>query len=172
MLDVISSQRKNLSHSSFDSWRVITGDQFEEVLRLGTPIIICVSSREQTARNRIYCWLSAATSDAPVCRTPENAEKPVEECDMSVFEKLDRVFAILDEAQKRSRLPDKAKPQQDAEPQQVESPYLNAKEAAAYLRITMNGLYGLVERRKLKPLPGHRKYRFTKEMLDAYLRGK
>lgn len=53
----------------------------------------------------------------------------------------------------------------------VDSPYLNTEEAPAYLRITPNALYGLVERRKLKPLPGHRKYRFTKEMLDAYLRG-
>jgi hypothetical protein len=32
-------------------------------------------------------------------------------------------------------------------------------------------MYSLVERRKVRPLPGHRKYRFTREMLDAYLRG-
>lgn len=53
----------------------------------------------------------------------------------------------------------------------VESPYLTADEAADYLRITLNGLYGLVERKKLKPLPGHRKLRFTREMLDKYLKG-
>jgi excisionase family DNA binding protein len=53
----------------------------------------------------------------------------------------------------------------------IESPYLNAEEAAAYLRITMSSLYGLVERRKIRPLPGYRKYRFTKEILDAYLQG-
>jgi hypothetical protein len=54
----------------------------------------------------------------------------------------------------------------------ITSPYLNAAEAAAYLRINVNALYSLVERRKLKPLPGHRRYRFTVEILDAYLRGK
>jgi excisionase family DNA binding protein len=52
-----------------------------------------------------------------------------------------------------------------------QSPYLNAEEAAKYLRITPNALYGLVERRKLRPLPGFRKYRFTREMLDHFLRG-
>jgi excisionase family DNA binding protein len=53
----------------------------------------------------------------------------------------------------------------------VESPYLNADEAAAYLRVSVNALYGLVERRKLRPLPGHRKYRFTRAILDAFLQG-
>lgn len=53
----------------------------------------------------------------------------------------------------------------------VESPYLNSNEAAAYLRLNVNALYSLVERRKLSPLSGHRKYRFTREMLDAFLRG-
>ncbi|MDY3555048.1 helix-turn-helix domain-containing protein [Gemmata sp. JC717] len=53
----------------------------------------------------------------------------------------------------------------------VESPYLTAEEAAAYLRVNVNALYSLVERRKLAPLPGHRKYRFTRAMLDAYLKG-
>lgn len=55
-------------------------------------------------------------------------------------------------------------------PPEVETPYLTAEEAAAYLRITLKALYGLVERRKLSPLPGHRRYRFTREMLDEYLR--
>jgi hypothetical protein len=54
----------------------------------------------------------------------------------------------------------------------IPSPYLNAEEAADYLRLTVNALYGLVERRKVKPLPGHRKYRFTQDILDAYLMGK
>jgi excisionase family DNA binding protein len=58
-----------------------------------------------------------------------------------------------------------------AEPPPVQSPYLNAEEAAAYLRITVNALYGLVERRRLRPLPGSRKYRFTREGLDAFLMG-
>jgi excisionase family DNA binding protein len=53
----------------------------------------------------------------------------------------------------------------------VESPYLTADEAAAYLRTNVNALYSLVERRKLAPLPGHRKYRFTRDMLDNFLRG-
>lgn len=54
---------------------------------------------------------------------------------------------------------------------EIKSPYLEAPEAAAYLKITVKALYGLVERRRLRPLPGHRRYRFTKDMLDAYLRG-
>jgi excisionase family DNA binding protein len=53
----------------------------------------------------------------------------------------------------------------------VESPYLTADEAAVYLRVNVNALYSLVERRKLAPLPGHRKYRFTRDMLDTYLKG-
>jgi hypothetical protein len=60
---------------------------------------------------------------------------------------------------------------QPAQAKAVESPYLNAQEAAAYLRMNVNALYSHVERRKLRPLPGHRKYRFTREMLDAFLRG-
>ena len=51
------------------------------------------------------------------------------------------------------------------------SPYLTAQQAADYLQITVKALYGLVERRKLRPLPGHRRYRFLPQQLDAYLRG-
>jgi hypothetical protein len=55
---------------------------------------------------------------------------------------------------------------------QVQSPYLTAEQAASYLGLgSVKSLYGLVERRKLTPLPGHRTYRFTTEQLDAYLRG-
>jgi excisionase family DNA binding protein len=55
---------------------------------------------------------------------------------------------------------------------QVQSPYLTAEQAARYLGLgSVKSLYGLVERRKLTPLPGHRTYRFTTEQLDAYLRG-
>lgn len=54
----------------------------------------------------------------------------------------------------------------------VESPYLNAEEAAAYLGITKSSLYGIVERRRLVPLRGpKRTYRFTKDILDDYLWG-
>jgi hypothetical protein len=54
----------------------------------------------------------------------------------------------------------------------VQSPYLNAEEAAAYLRLaSVKQLYGLIERGKLKPLPGSRKLRFTTDMLDEYLSG-
>jgi hypothetical protein len=54
----------------------------------------------------------------------------------------------------------------------VESPYLNAKEAAAYLRLDgVKKLYGLIERGKLRPLPGSRKLRFTTDILDEYLSG-
>ncbi len=53
------------------------------------------------------------------------------------------------------------------------SPYLNAQEAATYLGINVKSLYGLVERRQLKPLRGPKRvYRFTEEMLDEYLKGR
>jgi excisionase family DNA binding protein len=52
------------------------------------------------------------------------------------------------------------------------SPYLDAEQAATYLGTTLSSLYGLVERRRLRPLRGpRRRYRFTTEMLDEYLRG-
>ena len=50
------------------------------------------------------------------------------------------------------------------------SPYLDAQQAAEYLGTKVKSLYGLVERRQLKPLRGpKRTYRFTKEILDEYL---
>jgi excisionase family DNA binding protein len=56
----------------------------------------------------------------------------------------------------------------------IPCPYLDAKEAAAYLGTTLSSLYGLVERKQIDPDRGpRRRYRFTTEMLDAYLkRGK
>ena len=58
----------------------------------------------------------------------------------------------------------------EAEPQQ-RSPYLDADDAARYLGISVKSLYGVVERRHLVPLRGPRRaYRFTKEMLDEYLK--
>ena len=53
----------------------------------------------------------------------------------------------------------------------IESPYLNTEEAAKYLRTTVKGVYSLLERRKLKKLPGSRTVLFTYDVLDAYLRG-
>jgi excisionase family DNA binding protein len=53
----------------------------------------------------------------------------------------------------------------------VESPYLTSEQAAAYLRTTIKGVYSLLERGKLKKLPGSRTVLFTREMLDAYLQG-
>jgi hypothetical protein len=53
----------------------------------------------------------------------------------------------------------------------IPSPYLDAQQAADYLGMTVKALYGHVERRKLRPLPGYKKYRFRKEQLDAFLRG-
>jgi excisionase family DNA binding protein len=53
------------------------------------------------------------------------------------------------------------------------SPYLDAQEAAEYLGINVKSLYGLVERRQLEPLRGpKRTYRFTKELLDEYLKSR
>jgi excisionase family DNA binding protein len=50
------------------------------------------------------------------------------------------------------------------------SPYLTAAEAASYLRTTVQGVYSLVKRRKLRPMPGRPgRLLFTREALDAYL---
>jgi hypothetical protein len=50
------------------------------------------------------------------------------------------------------------------------SPYLDSRQAADYLGITMDSLYGLVEIGRLAPLRGPRRtYRFTPKMLDDYL---
>lgn len=53
----------------------------------------------------------------------------------------------------------------------VASPYLNAKEAAAYLRTTVKGIYGRVERGQLRRCPGSRELLFTREMLDESAEG-
>lgn len=56
---------------------------------------------------------------------------------------------------------------------QPASPYLTVSEAAAYLRTTAQGVYSLVKRRKLKPMPGRPgRLLFTREALDRYLTGK
>jgi excisionase family DNA binding protein len=54
---------------------------------------------------------------------------------------------------------------------QVQSPYLTAEQAAGYLHTTVKGIYSLLERRKLRKLPGSRTVLFTRELLDAYVRG-
>lgn len=54
---------------------------------------------------------------------------------------------------------------------QVPSPYLTAEQAAHYLRTTVKGIYSLLERRKLRKLPGSRTVLFTPDLLDAYVRG-
>ncbi|MBY0461213.1 MAG: helix-turn-helix domain-containing protein, partial [Gemmataceae bacterium] len=54
----------------------------------------------------------------------------------------------------------------------VLSPYLNSAEAAAYLRTTVQGIYSLVKRGRVAPMPGSGKLLFTRESLDRYLTGK
>jgi excisionase family DNA binding protein len=54
----------------------------------------------------------------------------------------------------------------------VASPYLTCEEAAAYIRSTKQGVYALVKRGRLKPMPGSGKLLFTREALDKYLNGK
>lgn len=55
----------------------------------------------------------------------------------------------------------------------IESPYLNATEAAIYLRRpSVHSIYALVKRGRLKPLPGFGRLLFTKEELDACLQRK
>ncbi len=54
----------------------------------------------------------------------------------------------------------------------INSPYLTCKEAAAYIRSTKQGVYSLVKRNRLKPMPGSGRLLFTREALDKYLSGK
>jgi excisionase family DNA binding protein len=59
---------------------------------------------------------------------------------------------------------------EDASLSQFASPYLLADEAAAYLRTTVQGIYSLVKRRKLRPMSGRPgRLLFTREALDKYL---
>ncbi len=53
------------------------------------------------------------------------------------------------------------------------SPYLTCEEAAQYLRTTKHGIYSLVKRGKIRPMPGRQgRLLFTREALDKYLHGK
>jgi excisionase family DNA binding protein len=53
------------------------------------------------------------------------------------------------------------------------SPYLVVSEAAAYLRTTTHGIYSLVKRGKIEPMPGRPgRLLFTRDALDEYLVGK
>jgi Helix-turn-helix domain len=51
----------------------------------------------------------------------------------------------------------------------IESPYLTASEAAAYLRTTIQGIYSLVKRGRVKPMPGSGRLLFTRQSLDDSL---
>ncbi len=58
-----------------------------------------------------------------------------------------------------------------ATPVMIVSPYLTASEAAAYLRTTVQGIYSLVKRGRLHPMPGSPgRLLFTRESLDASVR--
>jgi len=53
----------------------------------------------------------------------------------------------------------------------VVSPYLTATEAAAYVRTTVQGIYSLVKRGRLKPMPGRPgRLLFIREDLDRFLK--
>lgn len=52
----------------------------------------------------------------------------------------------------------------------ITSPYLTCAEAASYLRSTVQGVYALVKRGKIRPMPGRPgRLLFTKHALDNYL---
>jgi hypothetical protein len=53
----------------------------------------------------------------------------------------------------------------------IESPYLNIQQASSYLKKTPKALYGLLERGRLKKMPGSYICYFTKESLDNFLNG-
>ncbi len=58
-----------------------------------------------------------------------------------------------------------------AETKTIASPYLTAAEAAEYLRTTVQGIYALVKRGRLEPMPGSvGKLLFTREALDACMK--
>ena len=50
----------------------------------------------------------------------------------------------------------------------VESPYYTATEAAAYLRSTKGGIYALVKRGRLKPMPGTRRLLFNRAVWRGF----
>lgn len=54
----------------------------------------------------------------------------------------------------------------------IVSPYLTAAEAASYIRSTIQGIYALVKRNRVRPMPGSRRLLFTRDALDKYLGGK
>jgi hypothetical protein len=55
----------------------------------------------------------------------------------------------------------------------IESPYFTATEAAVYLRRpSVQAIYALVKRGRLKPMPGSGRLLFTREALDASLHRK
>jgi excisionase family DNA binding protein len=50
------------------------------------------------------------------------------------------------------------------------SPYMTCPEAAAYLRTTVQGIYSLVKRGRVHPMPGRPgRLLVTREALDRYL---
>jgi excisionase family DNA binding protein len=54
--------------------------------------------------------------------------------------------------------------------EKIVSPYLTVEEAAAYLRSTKHGVYALVKRGRITPMPGRPgRLLFTREALDKYL---
>ena len=61
--------------------------------------------------------------------------------------------------------------QERVEESRVATPYLNVVQAAAYLRKTPKAIYGLIERGRLRKMPGSHVCLFTRDMLDEFLRG-
>lgn len=55
----------------------------------------------------------------------------------------------------------------------ISSPYLTAAETAAYLRTTIQAIYGLVKRGRIRPMPGRPgRLLFKRQDLDEYLNGR
>lgn len=105
----------------------------------------------------------------------------VVELGRETLKRLDRLLAVLEHNVSQGGLPQAqgltqpltltSGDEPSGRQQKGISPYLDAETAAEYLGINVKSLYGVVERRHLVPLRGPRRsYRFTREMLDEYLR--
>ena len=148
--------------ASCDPVRYELGDEWLDLLVVYDPdwgweVQVLERSSEDVNLSDVYADLQKRliADFANQCRAPNT--KPMSS------EVLADVVSRLERLERKASRP--------VEIPTIETPYLNAEESAAYLRLeTVKALYGLVERRRLIPLRGpRRRIRFTKDMLDQYM---